>query len=259
MENPATYFEPLDLMVISQNIKQGSDFLHALEALQDRYYNLVLVLSHELSTTTELPIVYWECLLMYLHHGRDHDWYYDQGTFQRLVHKPKSIEETGHLPKGIVHVYSGDDNCWAGSDILVFWNAEDSINRVYDLYCHINRALNTKGYLGKVSIMAYTDNKEFTIPYGSYALEKLTKGDDGYAKVTRMFLDMLFLVMNKDEPTHFIMISRPSQYIMTKWANVVRPLEARGSNVILGASDAIQLPFSIDSLIRLCKDGPRFS
>ncbi|VVB07638.1 unnamed protein product [Arabis nemorensis] len=36
MENPATYHKPVDLMVISANVKEGSDFLHALESLQDR-------------------------------------------------------------------------------------------------------------------------------------------------------------------------------------------------------------------------------
>ncbi|VVB07642.1 unnamed protein product [Arabis nemorensis] len=210
MANPATYFKPLDLVVISANIKEESDFLRALEALGDRYYNIILALPHELPST-KLPTVKWE-----------------------------------------------------RSDVLVFWNVEDPIDIDYDhesLYTPIAKALDTKGYYGEVSIMAYADNEDFKIP-SSDALKKFTvltkdEGDDGYAKVTRMFLDMLFWVMNNnDEPSHFIMISRPSEYT-TKWPNVVQALEGRGFNVILGPSDAIRLPLSIESFTSLCKDIPR--
>ncbi|CAA7050487.1 unnamed protein product [Microthlaspi erraticum] len=42
MENPATYFEKKSLMVISKNIKQGTDFFNALKALHERHYNVIL-------------------------------------------------------------------------------------------------------------------------------------------------------------------------------------------------------------------------
>ncbi|VVB06117.1 unnamed protein product [Arabis nemorensis] len=251
MANPATYFKPLDLVVISANIKEDSDFLRALEALGDRYYNIILALPHELPSTN-LPIVNSERFLLGIP---------DRGTFQRPLHEEKSIEETGPFPKGIPRL-DPEDIYWARSEILVFWNVEDPISStICDLSMDIDCGLRTKGYRGSVSLMAYTDNKEFTIRHQPYRLKKLTvltKGDDGYAKATRMFLDMLFLVMNKDEPTHFIMISRTPKY-MSKWANVNQALEARGSDVILGPSDAIQLPLSVDGFIRLCKDGPRYS
>ncbi|KAL0761003.1 hypothetical protein Bca101_077153 [Brassica carinata] len=40
MDHPATYFQPRDLFVFSDNVKVGTDFYNALEALGDRYYNV---------------------------------------------------------------------------------------------------------------------------------------------------------------------------------------------------------------------------
>lgn len=40
MDHPATYFQPRDLLVFSDNVKVGTDFYNALEALGDRYYNV---------------------------------------------------------------------------------------------------------------------------------------------------------------------------------------------------------------------------
>lgn len=43
LDNPATYFHPRDLLVFSGNVKQGTDFYNALEALRDRYYNVLVL------------------------------------------------------------------------------------------------------------------------------------------------------------------------------------------------------------------------
>ncbi|VVB07583.1 unnamed protein product [Arabis nemorensis] len=82
----------------------------------------------------------------------------------------------------------------------------------------------------------------------------LDSGEHEDAKFTRMLLDMLFWAMNTDEPTHFMLISRPSKY-MAKWDHVVRVLEASGSDVIFGPSE-IQLPFWSHSFDLLCKGSP---
>ncbi|KAF3585178.1 hypothetical protein F2Q69_00031314 [Brassica cretica] len=43
LDNTATYFQPRDLFVFSGNVKAGTDFYNALEALRDRYYNVRVV------------------------------------------------------------------------------------------------------------------------------------------------------------------------------------------------------------------------
>ncbi|KAG2271670.1 hypothetical protein Bca52824_066225 [Brassica carinata] len=40
LDNTATYLQPRDLLVFSGNVKEGTDFYNALEALRDRYYNV---------------------------------------------------------------------------------------------------------------------------------------------------------------------------------------------------------------------------
>ncbi|KAG2328988.1 hypothetical protein Bca52824_000168 [Brassica carinata] len=43
IDHPATYFQPRDLLVFSDNVKVGKDFYNALEALGDRYYNVCVL------------------------------------------------------------------------------------------------------------------------------------------------------------------------------------------------------------------------
>ncbi|CAA7050489.1 unnamed protein product [Microthlaspi erraticum] len=61
MENPATYFEPITLMVISKNIKQGTCFLNALEALGNRHYNVLLGLPSPQDVSSPMAIKSLNC------------------------------------------------------------------------------------------------------------------------------------------------------------------------------------------------------
>ncbi|VVB07529.1 unnamed protein product [Arabis nemorensis] len=166
------------------------------------------------------------------------------------VHMPKET-----FPNRVPSLFPKDIST---RDIIILWNVEGcptAKDRTLGLTIH--EAIRPKGYRGYMSIMPYVDseNERANVPWSDDNMIKITvvtKGENEYAKVTRMMLDMLFWAMNNDEPTHFILISKPSKY-MTNWDNVVRVLQARGSDVILAPSDDIELPLSTVNLKLLCK------
>ncbi|WZZ73431.1 hypothetical protein YC2023_084801 [Brassica napus] len=59
MDHPATYFQPRDLFVFSDNVKVGTDFYNALEALGDRYYNVRVLPPPDLDVMSQIH-VFWD-------------------------------------------------------------------------------------------------------------------------------------------------------------------------------------------------------
>ncbi|VVB07637.1 unnamed protein product [Arabis nemorensis] len=180
----------------------------------------------------------------------------NKGLFPNLTnvpkHEPKKEEETGPFPKGLISVRP---KIVARTDVVIFLDVQGcpSLTSFTSL---INLSLQGKGYYGDVSVRAYRDREESNIQLSDDINEVIviTNREHEDAKFTRMLLDMLFWSMNTDEPTHFMLISRPAKY-MAKWDHVVRVLEASGSDVIFGPSE-IQLPFWSHSFDLLCKGSP---
>ncbi|VVB14599.1 unnamed protein product [Arabis nemorensis] len=213
-----------------------TDFLNALEALEDRYYNVLLALPQDLSSS-ELHTVSFEWLSTSL---------LDQsGTLQGLNHewnhKRKSREENVGFSDGLATL---DPQQFSRSQITVFWDVQDCVTK-------IGSALRGKGYHGEVLIRPYVDG-DFQwqwVPDSDCRdmdVDLLTRVDrNKYAKVTRMLLDLLFWAMNNDDiPQSFMLILKPD----TKCNSVIKALEHRGFNLILGPSDEVSL--------QLCKSPP---
>ncbi|KFK22735.1 hypothetical protein AALP_AAs62920U001300 [Arabis alpina] len=243
LEHPANYFEPSNLVVISGNIKEGTDFLRALEALEDRYYNVLLVIPEDpffLSSKLERVSFRWlvESLSVPTMQGLNLNW----------NHKRKSREENVGFSNGLASLYP---QCFDRSPITVFWDVQDSLTGDPS----IGRALRQKGYGGEVLIRPYVDEN-----YGHLQCKPVINcGWDGpdchrdmhvcsptrvvvkgnkYAKITRMLLDLLFWAINCDDiPQNFLLISKPD----TKCSWVIEALEHRGFNLILGPSNDVSL------------------
>ncbi|CDY68563.1 BnaC05g51950D [Brassica napus] len=220
LDNTATYFQPRDLFVFSGNVKAGTDFYNALEALRDRYYN-VRVVPH-LETCWPHP-----------HHQMS------------LDHWPKEVVV------GFSHgVASLSKQNLKVCGVFVFWDVQGCPT---DLSV-ILQALRKKGYRGKVLLIPYLDmdyqgDELFT--YDGYAcVPSIKVQGDKYTKVARMLLDILFWAMNHDNHARNLMlISQPSKDIDI----FVQALERRFFNVIFKPSHEVAIDHRFESL---CKSPP---
>nr|VDD37950.1 unnamed protein product [Brassica oleracea] len=197
MDHPATYFQPRDLFVFSDNVKVGTDFYNALEALGDRYYNVRVLPPPDLDVSMPHQIF--------------------------SNHMPRiSREEAIGFSSGLASLYNQDFDM---SQIHVFWDVQSCPTDI----SIILPVLREKAYHGRVLLRPY-------LPYqGDEPL--LGYRDDGYARVpsikvegvsyaaiARMLLDILFWAMNHDDlPQNLIFISQPSKDIDI----VIQALERR--------------------------------
>ncbi|XP_013583283.1 PREDICTED: uncharacterized protein LOC106292218 [Brassica oleracea var. oleracea] len=220
LDNTATYFQPRDLFVFSGNVKEGTDFYNALEALRDRYYN-VRVVPH-LETCWPHP-----------HHQMS------------LDHWPKEV--VVGFSHGVASLCKQNLKVCG---VFVFWDVQGCPT---DLLV-ILQALRKKGYRGKVLLIPYLDmdyqgDELFT--YDGYAcVPSIKVQGDKYTKVARMLLDILFLAMNHDNHARNLMlISQPSKDIDI----FVQALERRFFNVIFKPSHEVAIDHRFESL---CKSPP---
>uniref|UniRef100_A0A1J3K255 Uncharacterized protein n=1 Tax=Noccaea caerulescens TaxID=107243 RepID=A0A1J3K255_NOCCA len=223
LENPATYFEPKTLMVISKDIKKGSDLFNALEALGTRHYNVLLFKS--------------------LYSGRQN--YF--GVRKEVV--------VG-FSNGIASL---NRQRFSWSDIFIFWDVHGCPTD----FSIVDQVLRTKGYRGNVIVRPYVDMKygddsfDTTLKHFRFK-SRIRVEDDKYAKVTRMLLDIVFWAMNWDYvPKNLMLISEPFEDT-TRCDVVIRALERRGFNIIFRPSDQVA---SVDqstarSFESLCKRLP---
>ncbi|KAL0816630.1 hypothetical protein Bca101_073074 [Brassica carinata] len=212
--------DPYYLLVFSGNVKEGTDFYNALEALRDRYYN-VRVAPH-LETCWPHP-----------HHQMSLD----------------------HWPKEVVFGFSHGVASLCKQNlkvcgVFVFWDVQGCPT---DLSV-ILQALRKKGYRGKVLLIPYLDmdyqgDELFT--YDGYAcVPSIKVQGDKYTKVARMLLDILFWAMNHDNHARNLMlISQPSKDIDI----FVQALERRFFNVIFKPSHEVAIDHRFESL---CKSPP---
>ncbi|KFK40044.1 hypothetical protein AALP_AA3G322600, partial [Arabis alpina] len=239
LENPANYFEPLNLMVISENVKEDTVFLSALEALDERYFNVLLAVPHDLKSSSGLHTVSFDWLSERFLGGS-----FSNGQSLNLMwnHQWKGREENAGFSDGLASLYPQE---FGGSQITVFWDVQDCSTGD----TKIGPALRDKGYAGDVFIRPYVDGDHqwsWVTDTVIYALnvDPLTRVATKDAKVTRMLLDLLFWAMNNDDiPQNFMLISKPD----SKCNSVVKALEHRGFNLILGPSDDFSLPLPLKS------------
>ncbi|CAN7000820.1 unnamed protein product, partial [Brassica rapa subsp. trilocularis] len=221
LDNTATYFQPRDLFVFSGNVKQGTDFYNALEALRDRYYNVRV-----------LPLL--ETSWPHPHH-------------QMSLHHCPPREEVVGFSHGVASLYKQNLKVCG---VSVFWDVQGCPT---DLSV-ILQALRNKGYRGMVVLIPYLDmdyqgDELFT--YDGYAcVPSIKVQGDKYTKVARMLLDILFWAMNHDDyARNLMLISQPSKDIDI----FAQALERRFFNVIFKPSHEVAIDHRFESL---CKSPP---
>ncbi|KAL0714414.1 hypothetical protein Bca4012_021393 [Brassica carinata] len=143
IDHPATYFQPRDLLVFSDNVKVGKDFYNALEALGDRYYNVCVLPPPDLNVSMPHQIF--------------------------SNHMPRiSREEAIGFSSGLASLYNQDFDM---SQIHVFWDAQSCPTDISIILL----VLREIGYHGRMLFRTY-------LPYqGDEPL--LGYRDDGYARV----------------------------------------------------------------------------
>ncbi|CAA7050492.1 unnamed protein product [Microthlaspi erraticum] len=247
MENPATYFEPKTLMVISKNIKQGTDFLNALEALDSRHYNVILGMPdpEDLSSPMTIKSLDMDCAQLYL---------------ARRSRRPERV--VSGFSNGLASLdCEGFCDSIAKAETMIFWD----VHGCPADFSIVKQVLHNKGYDGSVIIRPYVpyqhedaslDKKKF----GRFKsiIRVRSQGDAKYAKVTRMLLDIVFWAMNNDGmPQNLMLISKPCEDT-TKCDAVIQALERRGINIIFRPSDQVASvdQSTISRFESLCKSPP---
>ncbi|CAN6875418.1 unnamed protein product [Brassica oleracea] len=197
MDHPATYFQPRDLFVFSDNVKVGTDFYNALEALGDRYYNVRVLPPPDLDVSMPHQIF--------------------------SNHMPRiSREEAIGFSSGLASLYNQDFDM---SQIHVFWDVQSCPTDI----SIILPVLREKGYHGRVLLRPYLpyQGDEPLLGYrddGYARVPSIKVEGDSYAAIARMLLDILFWAMNHDDlPQNLILISQPSKDIDI----VIQALERR--------------------------------
>ncbi|KAH0869250.1 hypothetical protein HID58_076272 [Brassica napus] len=197
MDHPATYFQPRDLFVFSDNVKVGTDFYNALEALGDRYYNVRVLPPPDLDVSMPHQIF--------------------------SNHMPRiSREEAIGFSSGLASLYNQDFDM---SQIHVFWDVQSCPTDI----SIILPVLREKGYHGRVLLRPYLpyQGDEPLLGYrddGYARVPSIKVEGDSYAAIARMLLDILFWAMNHDDlPQNLIFISQPSKDIDI----VIQALERR--------------------------------
>ncbi|KAF8045552.1 hypothetical protein N665_4725s0001, partial [Sinapis alba] len=222
LDNTATYFQPRDLLVFSENVKEGTDFYNALEALRDRYYNVCVL------PPTDL-------VQMYGHHHTSH-----------LLHWPK--EEVVGFSHGLASLCK---NNLKVCGVYVFWDVQGCPT---DLSV-ILPVLRKKGYRGGVILIPYLDmdyQGDDLFKYDGYTcVPSIKVQGDKYTKVARMLLDILFWAMNHENQAQNLMfILQPSKDMDM----FIQALERRCFNVIFKPSDdEVAIDHRFESL---CKSPP---
>uniref|UniRef100_A0A1J3EGA8 Uncharacterized protein n=1 Tax=Noccaea caerulescens TaxID=107243 RepID=A0A1J3EGA8_NOCCA len=222
LENPATYFEPKTLMVISKDIKKGSDLFNALEALGTRHYNVLLFKS--------------------LYSGRQN--YF--GVRKEVVGFSNGIASLNRQR-------------FSWSDIFIFWDVHGCPTD-FSIVDQVLRTKGYRGNVivrPYVDMKYGDDSFDTTLKHFRFK-SRIRVEDDKYAKVTRMLLDIVFWAMNWDYvPKNLMLISEPFEDT-TRCDVVIRALERRGFNIIFRPSDQVA---SVDqstarSFESLCKRLP---
>ncbi|CAA7039707.1 unnamed protein product [Microthlaspi erraticum] len=234
LDNPATYFEPRTLMVVSENMEPGTDFRNALEALEKRYYNVLF-------GDPESPDLIG-------------------GRF-----KPMGQKAAVGFSSGIASL---DFHDFSTSEIVTFWD----VTGCKTTFASINPVLEKKGYHGPLIIKPYVemgspedvdeDDLVGILPVGMECESRIRVRSEGdkYAKVTRMLLDILFWAMNHDDvPQNLMLISEPFEDITKKCDTVLQALERRGFNIIFKPSHKVACidDSTVDNFEALCGMVPK--
>ncbi|CAA7016584.1 unnamed protein product [Microthlaspi erraticum] len=237
MENPATYFEPRTLMVISKNMEQGTDFRNTLEALDNRHYNVLLG-----QPVDELIRVEWLSNDVLPKHRRE-----EAAGFS---HRVASL----HVPNFYL------------CDTLIIW---DVLGCPTDFFPSVFPVLGKKDYHDRVSIRPYADVddvvsvddllKKRSEWFKCEPIIRVSSKVDKYAKVTRMLLDIMFWAMNNDDaPQNLLLISKSFEDGTTACDTVMKALERRGFNVIFRPCDKISSvdESTVEIFESLCENPP---
>lgn len=158
MKNPATYFEPRTLMVISKSIEQGRDLRNALEALENRHYNVLL---GQLSVDdVKRPLrVEWLSNDVLAKHKREGAAGFSHGVASLYIPNFYSeislylFLEIACLTK-LTKIHSLFDCNLSACDTLIIW---DVLGCPTDFFSSVIPVLRKKGYHGSVIIRPYAD------------------------------------------------------------------------------------------------------
>ncbi|XP_010450822.1 PREDICTED: uncharacterized protein LOC104732917 isoform X2 [Camelina sativa] len=228
--NPVVNYKTLTLMVMSEDIKEKTYLLSALEALEDRHYHVFLAVPDDYDiAASKLPSVRLSLLKSSLSHGRP----LEMPFFKSREEPIKSSREE----EPIAFSNIGIPNRFT-TDIDVFWDVKGfPIKEEDGVFWDPILALRRKGYGGDASVRAYVDSGHgfFDMGHGLFndslaATIVITEGDDKFAKYTRMLLDILFWGMNNDAPAILMLMLKPPKG--TRFGRVIQALKNKGFNVI---------------------------